>query len=159
MIDPELLADLRADLRRLANIMKLPEWQRDLVQNVDTDLVRQIAADFRSYNPHPTQDPAARVSVMGAGVVKTGDVGPQHRPIDANATGSGWVEAPKVDNWRPPGVDLCDRIADHFAALDRAERIREVAQSAAVQRALSESQEQELEPKAQEPKARGDKKA
>ena len=160
MIDPELLADLQADLRRLANIMKLPEWQRDLINNVPDHLVKAIAADFRSYNPHPAQDPSARVSVQGAGVVKTGDVGPQHRPVDPSATNSGgWVEAKSIDSWRPPGVDLCDRIADHFAALDRAERIREVAQSAAVQRALSEPQEQELKPKAQEPKARGDKKA
>jgi hypothetical protein len=159
MIDPELLADLQADLRRLVNIMKLPEWQRDLVRNVDTDLVRDIVADHR-HPIHPAQDPSARVSVQGAGVVKTGDVGPQHRPVDPSATNSGgWVEAKSIDSWRPPGVDLCDRIADHFAALDRAERIREVAQSAAVQRALSEPQEQELKPKAQEPKARGDKKA
>jgi hypothetical protein len=152
MIDPELIEDLR----RLVNALRLPEWQRDLINNVPDHLVKAIAADFRSYNPHPAQDPSARVSVQGAGVVKTGDVGPQHRPIDASATTdrSGWVEAKSIDSWRPPGVDLCDRIADHFAALDRAERIREVAQSAAVQRALKPA-----EPKEQEPKARGDKKA
>jgi hypothetical protein len=155
MIDPELLADLQADLRRLANIMKLPEWQRDLINNVPDHLVKAIAADFRSYNPHPAQDPSARVSVQGAGVVKTGDVGPQHRPVDPSATNSGgWVETKSIDSWRPPGVEIADRIVDHFDAIDRAERIRQLAEAAALQRAMNPA-----EPKEQEPKARGDKKA
>ena len=144
-----VLKDLRAALNAA-----LPEWQRDLVRNVGTDQVRDIVNDFRNYSPTPRADPNARVLPVGAGRVIDGN----DTPVASTGTG-GWVEAPKVDNWRPPGVDLCDRIADHFAALDRAERIREVAQSAAVQRALSEPQEQELKPKAQEPKARGDKKA
>ena len=156
MIDPELLADLQADLRRLANIMKLPEWQRDLINNVPDHLVKAIAADFRSYNPHPAQDPSARVSVQGAGVVKTGGVGPQHRPIDPSATG-GWQEAPKVDQWQPPGLKHMDRMMDQQDAIDRAARVRELAEAAAVQRVLKQS----VEPKEQEPKApkdRGDKK-
>jgi hypothetical protein len=158
MIDPELLADLRADLRRLVNIMKLPEWQRDLAAAVPDRLVKEIAADFRSYNPHPAQDPAAKVSVQGAGVVKTGDVGPQHRPIDANATNTGgWQEPPKVDQWKPPGLEHMDRMMDQQDAIDRAARVRELAEAAVVQRVLKQS----VEPKEQEPKApkdRGDKK-
>jgi hypothetical protein len=47
MIDPELLADLQADLRRLVNIMKLPEWQRDLIASVPDRLVKEIAAVAR----------------------------------------------------------------------------------------------------------------
>ena len=152
MIDPELIEDLR----RLVNALRLPEWQRDLINNVPDHLVKAIAADFRSYNPHPAQDPSARVSVQGAGVVKTGDVGPQHRPIDTEATTdrSGWREPPKIDNWKPPGLEHMDRMMDQQDAIDRAARVRELAAAAAVQRAMNPA-----EPKEQEPKARGDKKA
>ena len=155
MIDPELLADLRADLRRLVNIMKLPEWQRDLTAAVPDRLVKEIAADFRSYNPHPAQDPSARVSVQGAGVVKTGDVGPQHRPVDPSATNSGgWVEPKSIDTWKPDGLSIMDEMMDQQDAIDRAARVRELAAAATVQRALNPT-----EPKEQDPKARGDKKA
>src|SRR6516165_6894486 len=150
MIDPELIEDLR----RLVNALRLPEWQRDLINNVPDHLVKAIAADFRSYNPHPAQDPSARVSVMGAGVVKTGDVGPQHRPIDASATNSGgWQEPPKVDQWKPPGLEHMDRMMDQQDAIDRAARVRELAEAAAVQRVLKQS----VEPKEQEPKAPKDR--
>jgi hypothetical protein len=151
MIDPELIEDLR----RLVNALRKPEYIADLERAVPTDLVRSIVADNR-HPIHPTQDPSARVSVMGAGVVKTGDVGPQHRPIDPEATTdrSGWRDPPKIDNWRPPGVEHMDRMMDQQDAIDRAARVRELAAAAAVQRVLKPA-----EPKEQEPKARGDKKA
>jgi hypothetical protein len=38
----------------------------DLIKNVPTDLVRDIVNDFRSYNPHPAQDPSAKVVPQGA---------------------------------------------------------------------------------------------
>jgi hypothetical protein len=112
-------------------------------------LVRDIVNDFRSYNPHPAQDPSAKVVPQGAGRVVDGDVGPQHRPLDR----SGWQEPPKVDAWRPPGVEIMDRMMDQQDAIDRAARIRELAEAAALQRALKPA-----EPKEPEPKARGDKK-
>jgi hypothetical protein len=151
MIDPELIEDLR----RLVNALKRPEWQRDLERAVPTDLVRSIVADNR-HPIHPAQDPSAKVSVMGAGVVKTGDVGPQHRPVNAEATTdrSGWVEAKSIDSWRAPGLEHMDRMMDQQDAIDRAARVREMAAAATVQRALNPA-----EPKEQEPKARGDKKA
>jgi hypothetical protein len=151
MIDADWLREFRAALNALRS---MPEWQRDLVRNVDTDLVRAIVADHR-HPIHPAQDPRAKVSVHGAGVVKTGDVGPQHRPVDASATNSGgWQEPPKVDAWRPPGIEHMDRMMDQQDAIDRAARVRELAGAAAVQRALNAA-----EPKEQEPKARSDKKA
>jgi hypothetical protein len=145
MFDPVLLEELR----RFVAACRLPEWKRDLVETVPDQLVKQIAQDFRSYNPHPAQDPSAKVSVMGAGRVVTGDDGPAHRPMDT----SGWVEPPKVDAWRPPGVDICDQLMDQQDAIDKAQRIRELAEAAALQRALKPA-----EPKEPEPKARGDKK-
>ena len=151
MIDPELLADLRADLRRLVNIMKLPEWQRDLAAAVPDRLVKEIAADFRSYNPHPAQDPSAKVSVQGAGVVKTGDVGPQHRPVDPSATNSGgWVEAKSIDSWRPPGLREMDAMMDAADLQDRLERVKQLGEAKALLQAEAEikaQQEAELNKK------------
>ena len=147
--------DWAKELRRLLN-NELPRYVRDLAEAVPTSVVKDIVSDFRNYNPHPAQDPSAKVSVQGAGVVKGGDVGPQHRPIDASATG-GWQEAPKVDQWQPPGLKHMDRMMDQQDAIDRAARVRELAEAAAVQRVLTQS----VEPKEQEPKApkdRGDKK-
>jgi hypothetical protein len=145
MIDPELLEELR----RFVNANRLPEWKRDLVDAVPDHLVKQIAADFRSYNPHPAQDPAAKVSVQGAGVVKTGDVGPQHRPLDVSATNSGgWVEAKPLDSWRAPGLEHMDRMMDAQDAIDRAARARELAEAAALKRAEAEF----LKSKAEQPK-------
>jgi hypothetical protein len=118
---------------------RLEPWELDLINNVGDKAVRDLVNDFRSFDPHRPQDPSAKVSVQGAGVVKTGDVGPQHRPIDTNATNSGgWQEAPKVDAWRPPGVDICDQLVDQQDAIDRAERIRQLAQASAIRRAEAE---------------------
>jgi hypothetical protein len=47
-----------------------------------------------------------------------------------------------------------DEMMDQQDAIDRAARVRELAEAATVQRVLKAA-----EPKAQEPKARGDKKA
>jgi hypothetical protein len=136
MIDAELLADLR----RLVNTLRLPEYMRDLTASVPDRLVKEIAADFRGYNPHPAQDPSAKVVPQGAG-----------RVIDGNdtvtSTGTGWVDAPKVDAWRPPGVEIADRLLDQADAIDRAERIRQLAQTATVQRAEAALKEPKPEPK------------
>jgi len=78
--------------------------------------------------------------------------GPQHRPLDK----SGWQEPPKVDQWKPDGLEIMDRMMDQQDAIDRAARIRELAGAAAVQRALKPAEPKEQEPKA--PKDRGDKK-
>jgi len=94
------------------------------------------------------------VTVVGSGKVVTGTEGPQHRPIDTNATNSGWVEAKSIDSWRAPGVDICDQLMDQADAIDRAERIRQLAQTAAIRRAEAELAKQP-EPK---PEGKGTKK-
>ena len=147
MIDPELLADLR----RLLDTLRLPEYMRDLVDAVPDRLVKEIAQDFRSYNPHPAQDPSAKVSVQGAGVVKTGDVGPQHRPVDPSATNSGgWVEAKSIDSWRPPGLREMDAMMDAADLQDRLQRVKELGEARALLQAEAEikaQQEAELSKK------------
>ena len=45
---------------------------------------------------------------------------PEPKPRVGN--GGGWVEPPKVDNWRPPGLDIMDRMMDAQDAQDRQRR-------------------------------------
>jgi hypothetical protein len=110
---------------------KLEEWQRDLVSNVGDKAVRDLVSDFRNYSIGPSQGPAAKVTVQGAGVVKTGDDGPKYRSFEG-----GWVEAPKVDSWRPPGIDAIDAMMDQADALDKAERVKKLIEAAAALQAL-----------------------
>jgi hypothetical protein len=121
---------------------RLPEWARDLVKNVDDKQVRDLVNDFRNYSVGPSQGPAAKVTVQGAGVVKDADLGPAYRPY------AGWVEAPKVDSWRPPGIDAIDAMCSAQDAIDKAERIGKLAEAvrnalalAAAEREAKESQD------------------
>jgi hypothetical protein len=123
----------------------MPEWMRDLVNNVGDRAVRDLVEDFRSYNPHPAQGPSAKVSVQGAPTVKTGDVGPQHRAYqggeDDNADRSGWRDAPGIKP--PPGVDIIDEMC---AAEDRSWRLQRAKELASAQhaRALVEAEKMGL---------------
>jgi len=150
-------ADWLAELRRVLNA-ELPQYVKDLAEAVPTSVVKDIVNDNRS-PPRPAAPPS-NVSIMGAGRVQDFDVGPKYRPYvppkeDDKATTdrSGWREAPKIDNWKPPGLREMDAMMDQQDAVDRAARIRELAEAAAVQRALESA-----EPKEREPKARGGKK-
>ena len=129
---------------------RLEPWELDLINNVGDRAVRDIVNDFRSYNPHPTQDPSAKVVPQGAGRVVTGDVGPQHRPIAEQ--GSGWTTPPSIDSWRAPGLEHMDHMMDQQDAVDRVARAKELAEAAALRRA----EEAFLKTKA-EPKERKDK--
>jgi hypothetical protein len=139
---------------------KLPEYMRDLVANVGDKLVADIVNDFRSYNPHPAQDPSAKVVPSAAGKVVTGDVGPAHRPIEQ---GTGWTTPPQVDQWKAPGIDYVDALCDEQDRRDRAQRIRELAGAEharrlaqAAKEAEAKAHEEELKDKAL--KERGGKK-
>jgi hypothetical protein len=143
MIDPALLADLR----RLVNALRSPEYMRDLEQAVPTDLVKQVVEDFRSYNPaprSPLNSPPATANPVDAAPAKTGSDGP------VASTGTGWAESPQVKNWKPPGLELMDRMMDQQDAIDRAERIRQLAKATAVQRAEVELRKEK--PKIEESK-------
>jgi hypothetical protein len=121
---------------------KLEEWQRDLVSNVDDRAVRDIVNDLRSYDPSPSMGKAAKVTVQGAGVVKDADPGPAYRPY---AEKGGWVEAPKVDSWRPPGIDTIDAMCSAQDAIDKAERIRVLAEAIRNTRTLVEAEREAKE--------------
>jgi hypothetical protein len=146
-------ADWLRELRRVLNA-ELPEYMRDLVEAVPTDLVKQIAEDFRSYNPAPRSlTPPATATPIDAGRVVTGGDAP------VASTGTGWADSPQIKDWKAPGLSIMDRMMDQQDAIDRAERIRQLAEASAVQRAEAALKEQpkEKEPEGKERKEREDK--
>jgi hypothetical protein len=151
MIDAALLADLR----RLLDTLRLPEWQRDLIKTCPDDLMKSIVADNRSQpSSGGSMLPNATVSIVGAGRTVDPDVGPKYRPYvppEEPADRSGWRDSPQL---RPPeGINYVDALCDHADAIDRAERLRQLAQTAAVRRAEAEIKAQaEQQPKPKERK-------
>jgi hypothetical protein len=132
MIDPALLAEIR----RALNALRLPEYMRDLVRAVPDSAVRELVNDFRSYNVHPAQDPAAKANPIDAAPAKTGsDV--------VAGNGTGWVDSPEIKNYRAPGIDIIDRLVDQQDALDRAARVRELVEAAGAMAALKEPEQKE----------------
>jgi hypothetical protein len=87
------------------------------------------------------------VSVVGAGRVVDGDVGPKYRPYvppeDDTADRSGWREGTPL---RPPeGINYVDALCDAQDAADKAERLRKLAETAAIRRAEIEIQQRSEE--------------
>jgi hypothetical protein len=148
MIDAELLADLR----RLVNALRLPEYIRDLTGAVPDKLVKQIAEDFRSYNPHPTQAPSAKVTVQGAGKVVTAGESevPQSR--------SGWRDSAPLK--QPEGLQYVDAMLDEEDRIWRGQRIKELAGASRAQRALAEAaaEAEQKAAQAEQPKPKGERK-
>jgi hypothetical protein len=111
-------------------------------------MLKAIVADNR---PAPVAAPSSNVTVVGSGRVQDFDVGPKYRPYvppkeDDNATTerSGWRDQIPL---RPPeGVDLCDRLVDAQDAIDRAERLRKLAETAAIRKAEAEIKAQAAKP-------------
>jgi hypothetical protein len=95
----------------------LPEWQRDMIRAVDDKTIRAIVKDHCRSAPAA---PPAKVTVQGAVPVMGG-------PTPSK---NGWVEAPSIKNWRPPGEAILDKIVDVQDRLDRAQRVREFAEVA-----------------------------
>jgi hypothetical protein len=120
---------------RTTPMADLPEYMRDLINAVPTDVVRDIVNDFRSYNPSPAMGAASKVTPVGAGRVIDGD------DVKRGTTGShGWVTPPQVDSWKPPGLREMDAMLDQQDMLDRAARAKELMEAALVQRALKETE-------------------
>ena len=133
----------------MANERHPNAWVGDMRSVVDTKLMQDIVSDFRNYSPTPRADPSAKVVPVGAGRVIDGNDTP------VASTGSGWADSPQIKDWKPPGLEHMDRMMDQADAIDRAERLRQLAQTAAVRRAEAEikaQQEAELNKKQKEPK-------
>ena len=127
-------------------------WVKDLRRVVDDKLMKDIVNDFRNYSPTPRADPSAKVVPVGAGRVIDGS----DAPVASN--GTGWVDAPKVDSWKPPGLEHMDRMMDAQDAIDRAARARELGEAAAVKRALTEAQAKVQAEEQPKPKEKGERK-
>jgi hypothetical protein len=115
-----------------------PEWMMDLARNVDTDQLKAIVKDLRGYNPSPSMGAASKATPVGAGRVIDGD--------DVKRGTTGWVKPPQVNDWRPPGEAALNRLMDQEDLNFRAQRIRELAETAATRRVLAEA-EKELKEK------------
>jgi hypothetical protein len=76
----------------------------------DAALMREIAWDARRA---PNPSPAPTVRVEGAGAVVSGDDGAAH---------GGWRDAPRLDDWRPPGERAFNALMDAQDRIDRAKR-------------------------------------
>jgi hypothetical protein len=111
------------------------QWAKDLQSAVGTDVVKQLVADFRNYQVGPSQGPAGKVTVQGAGTVQTGTDGAKHTPHQEQG---GWVKPPQVDQWKPPGLSVMDRMMDQADALDKAARAKQLIEAAAQLKALEE---------------------
>jgi hypothetical protein len=122
---------------------RLEEYEADLVRNVNTDLVRAIVEDNRSRPSSGGSMIPNKVTVVGAGKVSTPDYGPKYRAYQpAPENRSGWREAPKVDDWKPPGLEIMDRLVDHQDLIDRAARIKELAEAAKHLKAMAEAEDE-----------------
>lgn len=122
----------------MANERHPNAWVGDMRSVVDTKLMQDIVSDFRNYSPTPRADPSAKVLPVGAGRVIDGS----DAPVASNGTG-GWVEAPKVDSWKPPGLEHMDRMMDAQDAIDRLQRVRELGEARALVQAEAELKRQE----------------
>jgi hypothetical protein len=106
------------------------EWVKDLRRVVDDKLMADIVNDFRR-GPAPPGGTTATVRVVGAGrVVDGSDV--------VAGGGTGWVDAPKVNDWTPPGLREMDRMMDAADLQDRLARVKELGEAEALKRAEAE---------------------
>jgi hypothetical protein len=80
----------------------------------------------------------SKVTPVGAGVVK--DAGSN----TVASSGTGWVKPPQVDQWRAPGIEHVDALVDAQDAVDKAERVRKLAQTEALRRAEAELKARQL---------------
>jgi hypothetical protein len=106
----------------------IPQWQLDMARAVGDDLMRSIVEDHRRGPPSPgSSSTPSNVTVVGSPRVVSGNDGVAH---------GGWREPPSIDKWKPPGLEIMDRVADHFAAIDRAERARQLAEAARTEKEI-----------------------
>ncbi|UGY27312.1 hypothetical protein HU675_0011430 [Bradyrhizobium septentrionale] len=102
--DERTRAKLEADAKRLGLSPNTLEMSRA----VGTDALRDIVRDNRR-NVHDRP-----------GIIPDTPAAAEKPPVGKN----GWVEPPKITDWKPPGLDAFERIMDAQDAEDRRERKR-----------------------------------
>ena len=125
------------------------DFVRRSLRACPNDLMRQIVADNRGDFPRsgsmiPDKPSTGKVVPEGAGRVVSGPDAP------VASTGTGWAESPQVNDWKAPGLSIMDRMMDQQDSIDRAERIRQLADASVVQRVEAELRKEK--PKTEERK-------
>jgi hypothetical protein len=103
---------------------RLEEYERDLINTVPDSLVRSLVEDARAHN--------VILSRGGTAPAKDNQEPPRPR-------GTGWVDAPSTSKWQAEaGIAAVDRLCDAQDRIDKAARIRELAETARHLQALTE---------------------
>jgi hypothetical protein len=76
-------------------------------RQADDAMVRDIVADARRSPPNQPTSAMAEIHNQAQGHIHN------HK---------GWVDAPKIDDWRAPGIDIIDRMVDQQDRIDREAR-------------------------------------
>jgi hypothetical protein len=101
-------AKKNAALAARARKAGIPEWQKEMSEAVGTNLIGDIVSDSRrGHAPRSAISPPSQGAAPAIG---------KH----------GWVDPPKVDDWRPPGLDVIDRMMDQQDAADRADLVKKL---------------------------------
>jgi hypothetical protein len=108
--------------------MERDDWIRRSRRVCDDQLLRDIVNDHRG-----------DVSTYSSPIAK-----PKGQQSEEPKNRTGWVDPPKVDQWKPPGIEHIDRMMDQADAIDRAERIRQLAETEALRRAEAELKARQL---------------
>jgi len=104
-------AKRNAAIAARAKAKGLPEWQQAAAEAVGTDLLGDILRDSRR---GPTR-PSSMIPESAKGHVASPPIG-----------NKGWVDPPKVDDWRPPGQRIVDAMLDAQDERDRQELVRKL---------------------------------
>jgi hypothetical protein len=100
---------------------RLEQWQIDMINAVPADVMRDIRGDAKAHN----------VILSRGGTATTNKEPPR---------GTGWQEAKSIDSWRPPGEAAMNRLMDEADALDKAERIARLVETARHLQLLKEAE-------------------
>jgi hypothetical protein len=105
---------------------RLPEWVRDM--RISDQLMRDIASDARAHN----------VILSRGGTSAAEDNNEVPRPNT-----HGWVDAPSTSKWQAEsGIAAVDRLCDAQDKIDRAARIKELAEASRHLQALAQAEEE-----------------
>jgi hypothetical protein len=110
---------------------RLEEWELDLIRAVPGDVLRGLAEDARAHS----------VILSRGGTSATKHDNEVPRPNT-----HGWVEAPSTSKWQADaGIAAVDRLCDAQDKIDRAARIKELAEASRHLQAMAEAEAKKLE--------------
>jgi hypothetical protein len=103
------------------------EWAKDLQRAVPDSVLKSLSEDARAHN--------AVLSRGGTSAAK------DNREEPPRPRGTGWVDAPSTSKWQAEsGIGAVDRLCDAQDRLDRAARIKELAEASRHLQAMAEAE-------------------